>query len=178
VRDSDLQQRRLMAAAIDVGIAFILAIAIGLTFLVLRVVVGSVAGYGATYFLIHRLLTLVLFGVQLAYMLGRDVFGGGRSLGKKTQDVRVVAASGAPLTIVDSVKRNAIFSLGAAMAFVVAILQVVPCLGTALGCLLSPLIILGGLVSLGAAAFELYKIIDDPEGIRLGDQMAGTRVIR
>jgi uncharacterized RDD family membrane protein YckC len=167
-----------MAAAIDVGIAFILAIAIGLTFLVLRLVIGSVAGYGTVYFLIHRLLTLVLFGVQLGYILGRDVYGGGRSLGKKTQDIRVLTASGAPLTIVDSVKRNAIFSLGAAMAFIVAILGVIPCLGAALGCLLSPLIILGGLLSLAAAVVELVKIIQDPDGIRVGDQMAGTRVMR
>jgi hypothetical protein len=38
--------------------------------------------------------------------------------------------------------------------------------------------LLSGLIGVVALGVELYKILTDPEGIRLGDQFAGTRVIR
>jgi hypothetical protein len=41
-----------------------------------------------------------------------------------------------------------------------------------------PVMILGGLVSFAAAIYELIQITQDPNGIRYGDRMAQTRVIR
>jgi hypothetical protein len=39
-------------------------------------------------------------------------------------------------------------------------------------------LILGGLISLGAAVYELLQITQRNDGVRYGDQMAGTRVVR
>jgi hypothetical protein len=41
-----------------------------------------------------------------------------------------------------------------------------------------PLWILGVFVSLGAAIYEILRITQDPEGVRYGDQLAATRVVR
>ena len=69
-------------------------------------------------------------------------------------------------------------TISAALGVVSGILGLLPCLGDIVRCLLMPVWILGILVSLGAAIFEIVKIVQDPEGIRMGDQMAGTKVVR
>lgn len=181
MRDADLQQKRLVAAAIDVGIG----IALWAVFFVIQMVLGlgsSFAGgdsgiaTGAALFL-PRIVSFVSAVVSLGYILGRDVLAGDRSFGKKTQGIRVVTTSGQPPTFVDSAKRNAIFAIGSTLGFVSATLQLVPCLGDAVACLLAPLWILGLLVGLVAVILEIVKITQDPDGVRLGDQFAETRVI-
>jgi hypothetical protein len=44
--------------------------------------------------------------------------------------------------------------------------------------MLMPLTILGMLVGIGAAIYEMLQISQQPEGIRFGDRTAGTRVVR
>jgi len=178
VRDSNLQQRRLMAAAIDIAIGLGLAVALGVTFLVGKSIVGAVLGrYSALTILVERSFFLLITLLLLAYTLARDVLGGGRSLGKKSQEIRVVSAAGSSLTLLDSAKRNGLFAIGAAMGVLTAMVQLVPCLGAALGCLLLPLAILAGLASLAVAGVELVQIIQEPSGVRFGDRIAGTRVV-
>jgi hypothetical protein len=41
-----------------------------------------------------------------------------------------------------------------------------------------PVFLLGLLVALGAAIYELILITQRPDGVRYGDQLAGTRVVR
>ena len=53
-----------------------------------------------------------------------------------------------------------------------------PCLGDAVACLLAPLTWLGYLVGLAVAVIEIVKIVTDAEGVRIGDGLAGTRVVR
>jgi len=176
--DRDLQQKRIIAAAIDI----VVAIGIGLVF----GVVGMVAGFAFTRatsssmvgVYLPRVVGFLGALVSLAYVLGRDVLAGDRSLGKQVQNLRVVTVTGAPIGIMESARRNAIFAIGSALGVISATLQLIPCLGDAVTCLLMPVWILGGLVSLGAAIYELIQITQQPDGVRYGDKMAGTRVVR
>ena len=45
-------------------------------------------------------------------------------------------------------------------------------------CLLLPVLILGMLIALAAAIYELIQVAQTPDGVRYGDQLAGTRVVR
>jgi hypothetical protein len=78
----------------------------------------------------------------------------------------------------ESAKRNGIFAIGAALGVLSSTLGLVPCLGDAVRCILLPVWILGMLVGLAAAIYELIQITQRADGVRYGDQMAGTRVVR
>jgi len=45
-------------------------------------------------------------------------------------------------------------------------------------CLLLPVLMLGMLIGLAAAIYELIQITQRADGVRYGDQLAGTRVVR
>jgi uncharacterized membrane protein YhaH (DUF805 family) len=162
--DTELQQKRLIAAAIDGGIA------VGV--MVVMVIVAIVAGFISPW--LYKLVMLAAAAAQLAYVLARDVIAGDRSLGKKTQEIKVVMTTGAPVTLVDSVKRNAILGIGSAVSVVWALVAFVPFLG----CLVTPLLALGSLAGMAAVIIEIVKVIQDPAGVRFGDQFASTRVTR
>jgi hypothetical protein len=176
--DRDLQQKRIVAAVIDIGIAFVIFIGLAIVSFAITFVIARGSSDSTVAHYITRVIGFLSSLLGLGYVLGRDVLGGDRSLGKKMQNIRIVTVSGAPVGFMDSVRRNAIFAIGSILGLLSATLQLVPCLGDAVACMLLPLQVLGGLVSLGAAIFELIKITSEPEGIRMGDQMAGTRVVR
>lgn len=176
--DGDLQQKRIMAALIDIAIAIAISVAFGLLSMVLGFGISSATSSDGVGMYVPRVLSFLGALVSLGYILGRDVVAGGRSLGKKFQDIRVVTTAGAPITFNESARRNAIFAIGAALGALSATLGLIPCLGDAVNCLLMPLFILGFLVSVGAAVFEILQIMQQPEGIRFGDKTAGTRVVR
>lgn len=104
------------------------------------------------------------------YILVRDglelEFMDGRSIGKKVMKLRPVTRDGSKMTIEKSVRRNWPFGFG----IIVGLLLIIPIIGW----LLIPLV---GLIALLIGLFEAYKVVTDPEGIRLGDSMAGTKVI-
>lgn len=175
--DKELQQKRLIAAVIDAGIAIAILVAFYVGGALLTYAASRAAeslGY------LSRVVNFAGALLALGYVLGRDVLGGdGRSLGKKTQEIRVVvAATGQPISFAESAKRNAIFAVGSSLGLLSATLRLIPCLGDAVACLLLPLNLLAGLVGLVAVGVEVYKITTDPAGIRLGDEFAGTRVVR
>ena len=172
--DGDLQQKRIVAGLIDIAIA----IAIALVFNVLSwVLTAALGGDGVTGYL-PRILNFIGAVVSLGYILGRDVVAGDRSIGKKVQNIRVVTAAGGPVTFNESARRNGIFAIGAALGLLSATLGLIPCLGDAVNCLLLPVMLLGLLVSGGAAIYEILQITQQPDGIRFGDKQAGTRVVR
>src|SRR5262249_21161688 len=117
--DTDLQQKRLIAAAIDFGIAF----GVSLAFWIVAVIVTLGAGLvcrawdpgGGVPFSLPRLSGFIGSVLPLGYVLGRDVFGGGRSLGKKLQDTRRIPLDGHAVNFMDSVRRNAIFAVGSVL---------------------------------------------------------------
>ena len=176
--DRDLQQKRIVAGLIDIAVA--IAISIGF------VIVSSVLGFGlgratsssavSTY--IPRIIGFLGAVISLGYILGRDIVAGDRSIGKKIQNIRVVTTAGAPIDFMTSARRNGIFAIGAALGLLSATLQLIPCLGDAVACMLLPLTLLGMLVAVGAAIYEMLQISQQPEGIRFGDRTAGTRVVR
>jgi uncharacterized RDD family membrane protein YckC len=163
--DTELQQKRLIAAAIDGGIAIALAIGIAIVGAIFARVIAPMLG---------ALVGILGQAVLLGYILLRDIIGGDRSLGKKTQEIRVVTTNGAPVTAMDSIKRNAIFAIGSALGLIWAMAGLLPLLA----CLLTPLMLLGSLISLVAVIVEIVKVIQDPAGVRFGDQFASTRVTR
>lgn len=173
--DRDLQQKRIVAALVDIGVAVAIWVGFWMGALALGMAIDATTGVGMY---VPRILGFLGALISLGYILGRDLLAGDRSIGKKMQGIRVVTLAGGPITFNESARRNGIFAVGAAMSLLSATLQLIPCLGDVVACLLLPLTLLGGLIAVGAAIFEMVKITQDPEGIRFGDQQAGTRVVR
>ncbi|MGO9952845.1 MAG: RDD family protein [Dissulfurispiraceae bacterium] len=97
------------------------------------------------------------FMAALAYLLICDGLFDGRSLGKKVMRLKVVSSStAADGSYRDSMIRNAPFALGLALFNI-------PFIGWVF-----PILIL---------AFEFLLALGNDEGIRLGDEFAGTKVV-
>ncbi|HET7462821.1 MAG TPA: RDD family protein [Longimicrobium sp.] len=127
---------------------------------------------GAVYWVVLIALGIVLgrLGAMAAGLagfvavLGRDVALQGRSPGKKIFGLAAVNASGGPITVEQSARRNITLSLGMLSLAV----RPVPVLG----------FILSGLLSLGGLLLSLYEIyLVATNKPRLGDQLAGTHVV-
>ena len=176
--DRDLQQRRYIAAGVDLAVAIAIGIVFGFVGMVLGFAFSSSTSTSMVGVYLPRVISFLGSLVSLAYILGRDLLAGDRSLGKKVQNIRVVTVTGAPIGPVESAKRNGIFAIGAAFGVISSTLGLVPCLGDAVRCLLLPVWILGILIALAAAIYELIQITQRPDGVRYGDQLAGTRVVR
>jgi hypothetical protein len=174
--DTELQKKRVIAALIDIVVAIGISVVFWTGATIVAVVLGQADNALARY--LPRVLAFVGAAIGLGYVLARDIIAGGTSIGKKTQGLRVVTTGGTPFGIMDSAKRNAIFAIGSALGMLSATLGLIPCIGDAVNCLLAPLQILGGLVGLVMVVIELVKISQDPDGVRLGDAFAGTRVVR
>jgi hypothetical protein len=164
--NADLQQKRLIAAAIDAGIG--IGLTAGVFFLGL---VGSFVSHW-----LGGLLRFAGFAAIVGYVLLRDVLGGDRSIGKKIQGIRVVNTFGGAITLIDSVKRNVLFAVGSALWVVWSLFQMIPILGCIAGCIGWPLMLLANVATIAVVVIEVVKILQDGEGIRLGDQIANTRV--
>jgi uncharacterized RDD family membrane protein YckC len=176
--DRDLQQKRYIAAGIDIAVAIAIGIVFALVGAVLGFAFSSSTSTSMVGVYLPRVISFLGSLVSLAYILGRDVLAGDRSIGKKLQNIRVVTLKGAPIGPVESAKRNGIFAIGAALGVLSATLGLVPCLGDVVRCLLLPVLMLGMLIGLAAAIYELIQITQRADGVRYGDQLAGTRVVR
>ncbi|HEY9429037.1 MAG TPA: RDD family protein [Gemmatimonadaceae bacterium] len=108
--------------------------------------------------------------VAAAYWLLRDgldvTFMDRRSIGKKVMKLRPIRLDGQPMDIETSARRNWMFALGGVIWFLKYIFI--------LGWLLIGPVLLAAIV---LGFYELYRVITDPQGRRLGDTMAGTKVI-
>jgi uncharacterized RDD family membrane protein YckC len=104
-----------------------------------------------------------------AYWLVRDGldldFMDGRSLGKKALKLRPIRLDGQPMDLATSMMRNWMFALGGVVSF----LLFIPIIGWLL---MIPVI----LAALALGIVELVLVVTDPEGRRIGDRMAGTRL--
>ena len=176
--DRDLQQKRILAGLIDIAVAIAISLAFWIVALVLNVGISTATDGSGIGGYVPRILGFLGALISLGYILGRDVVAGDRSIGKKIQNIRVVTTTGAPIDYMTSARRNGIFAIGSALGFLSATLQLIPCLGDAAACMLMPLTLLGMVVAVGAAIYEMLQITQQPEGIRFGDKTAGTRVIR
>lgn len=102
--------------------------------------------------------------IGAAYLLLRDGFEfdfmDQRSLGKKLMKLRPVLLDGGKVDLVVSIKRNWILAIP-------SILMVIPVLGW----------IAAPFIGLAIGIIELILVITDPEGRRIGDKLAGTKVV-
>jgi len=125
---------------------------------------GAIAG------LLGRFVPVVGWIVSLLYILLRDGFEfefmDGRSLGKRLIGLRPVRLDGGKMDLATSVRRNWTLCLGSLASF----LLVIPFLGWLL---YIPALIAAAVLGI----IELVRVFTDPEGRRLGDTLAGTKVI-
>lgn len=89
-----------------------------------------------------------------------------RSLGKHVMRLRPATLDGSPMDITASVSRNWMFALGG----VVQLLLWIPFIGWLF-------VIPVALPALAIGVIELFLVPTNPEGRRLGDKIANTRVI-
>jgi uncharacterized RDD family membrane protein YckC len=176
--DSELQQTRLIAAAIDIGVSVVIMVGFWVAAFAVTMLTATATDSGSAMSYVGRILGFLGSLVSVGYVLGRDVLVGGMSLGKKTQGIRAVTTAGAPIGLMDSAKRNLFFAIGSLLGLLSATLRLLPCLGDAVACMLTPLTVIGMVVGLVVAVVEVIKIVQDPQGVRLGDAFAGTRVVR
>ena len=101
---------------------------------------------------------LVRDGLDLAFM-------DHRSIGKRVMKLRPVTIDGSPMDITGSVKRNWMFALGGISQLLAF---------TIIGLVLAIPI---GLLAFVIGIVEIVLIIVDPDGRRLGDKLAVTRVV-
>jgi uncharacterized RDD family membrane protein YckC len=108
--------------------------------------------------------------ISAAYWLLRDGmdfdFMKKRSLGKKVMKLRPVTLDNSPVDMVVSIKRNWMFALGG----IVQLLMFIPVVGWAL----IPVV---GVIALILVIIEIILVLTDPEGRRMGDKIANTKVI-
>jgi uncharacterized RDD family membrane protein YckC len=173
--DPQLQQKRLTAAAIDIGIlvGFWMVLSIVIVILSCSGVATRIEFLGTFG---PPIIGTVMMIAGLGYVVGRDVMAGGRSLGKKMMGIRVITTEGTPVGMIESVKRNALFAPGPAIGVLLALVMLLPG-GGCIACLLWPLRVAAGLFSVGAVIWEIVQITQKPDGVRVGDDMAGTRVV-
>jgi len=89
-----------------------------------------------------------------------------RSIGKQVMKVRPVRLDGQPMDLATSVKRNFPFMVGLiGLPFLV-----IPIIGWGIAMLL-------GVIQLAISIIEVVLVLTDPEGRRMGDKFAGTKVI-
>lgn len=109
----------------------------------------------------------IIGGLYILLRDGLDLeFMDGRSIGKKLIKLRPVRLDGQPMDPVTSVKRN----LPLAVASVGSVFLIIPFLGWVLA-------IFFGLIGLVLGIIELILVLTDPEGRRMGDKLAGTKVV-
>ncbi len=141
--------KRIVAALIDAIPAIVVGFVLGLIPFIGGLIGGLLAGGW----------WLVRDGLELD-------FADKRSPGKKIMKLRPVRLDGQPMTMEVSIKRN----LPLAVYCVGYILWVVPVLGWLVSI---PIFAIGAIVSL----IEAVLALTDPEGRRMGDKYAGTKVI-
>ena len=108
--------------------------------------------------------------VGIAYVLFRDgldiEYLRGRSLGKTLMKLTVVRADGRPMDLAASAQRNWPLVFGS----LTQILLFIPVIGW----ILIPFVIIAGVVFV---IIEIVRVLTNPEGRRLGDDYARTRVV-
>lgn len=109
----------------------------------------------------------IIGGLYILLRDGLDIeFMDKRSIGKKLMKLRPVRLDGQPMDPLTSAKRNLPLSVGA----IGTIFWVIPILGWIVA-------ILFGAVGLVLGIIELIFVLTDPEGRRMGDKLAETKVI-
>ena len=135
---------------------------------------GLIAGVIATVFgLLGSRMGGIGVLVGAAYTLCRDglalEFANGRSVGKQLMGLSVERLDGRPMDLETSIRRNWPLAIGSVLSGVGGLI------GGGIGAFL------GGLVGAGIGGviglIEIYLVVTDPHGRRIGDKTAGTEVV-
>lgn len=153
---------RLYAFMLDV--LLLVGLVLGLFFLI---ALAGVSGWLGEWSLV--VLLLLGFFLRSGWFLFLELKGRGRSLGKRAADLRVVDAEGAPLTVQAIVARNLMREVELWIPLGI-LAQPEALLPGASG----PVQVASALWALGLVLFPAFH----PTGARLGDLVAGTRVVR
>lgn len=117
------------------------------------------------------LFSLIGMVIYIGYMGLRDALPiadlGGASPGKKIMGIKAVQQDGSNCTYEISFKRNLPFVIPAALSLIPTL---IPVIGVIIGAIFS-------VVSLVVMLVELYKVMTDEQGKRIGDIIANTMVV-
>ena len=150
--------KRLVALIIDIFVANVIAVVVSFLPLV-------------NIFLVHQL-TMVLA------LLVRDFFFEGRGIGKNLMGLQVVdVKTGEPCSLIQSIKRN-IIVLGPILIYLIVamVLRLVP-VPVVTETAIHVMNIIGTIYTLLVIPYEAYRVYNRADGIRFGDQFAGTAVV-
>lgn len=188
--DQELQKNRLLAMAIDIGICVAISLILFM-FSILFLFILRKFTYGTTISIANSVIHFVIFVIVGGYILGRDTFFNGNSVGKHLMKIKPVNSSGeGQILLIQSIKRNLIFIppiiLFLLQALVNAFVEVWSSVEPISGIFASLFSCLTGfflyflinLTAIAAFILELVLIIQKPDGIRWGDKFAGTMVVR
>lgn len=143
-----------------------------------RVVAGLIDG------LIGGVLSVVIPFLGIGYLIGgayiltkdaimvellKDPAWKGRSVGKKIMHLKVVGPEGSDVDIELSAKRNWPLALGQLLSFILALIPLRSMAWSTWSLI--------GSVSSIIGIIEIVLVLTDPQGRRLGDKLANTRVI-
>ena len=156
--------KRLVALILDIFAAYIVAAALGMVPLINVFVTTQLA--------------------MILVLLIRDYFFEGRGIGKNLMGLQVVdVMSGLPCSFLQSIKRN-IIVLGPLLALYIIMLfiHVINVVARESAALISDLVIqiintVGALYTVVVIPYEAYRVYNQADGRRFGDQFAGTAVI-
>lgn len=130
---------------------------------------GIVGGIGTAIW--APLGSLLGGGVAAAWYAFRDTLMEGRSPGKKFLGLTIITADGKPINQDLAIKRNMPFIVSSAISAITGFLIFIPVLGAILA-------LIGGLVGLVIGIAEIYFVLTDKKGLRYGDRMASTQVVK
>ena len=143
-----------------------------------RVVAGLIDG------LIGGVLSVVIPFLGIGYLIGgayiltkdaimvellKDPAWKGRSVGKKIMHLKVVGPGGSDIDMALSAKRNWPLALGQLLSFILALIPLRSMAWSTWSLI--------GSVSSIIGIIEIVLVLTDPQGRRLGDKLANTRVI-
>lgn len=116
--------------------------------------------------------------VMVVFLLIRDSLFNGRGVGKNLMGLQVVdIKTGEPASLIQSIKRNiVVFGPYLMLYFVNIALHLVPN-DTVSSVVTSAMQGIGAIYTLGVIPYEVYRVYSRVDGLRWGDQFAGTATI-
>lgn len=158
-------QKRLLASFIDL-------VLVGVGASVLIFIVAFVSPFLGSIFSFFVFLTagIVILIKDMPFKIGEL---DSQSPGKKAMNIRVTDLKGGPITLKQSIQRNAIVAMPYAVSALGSLFAMIPIIGV-VGTLLIVLPLM--LISFAANCYEIYRIYSGERNRRWGDQFAGTIV--
>ncbi|KAF1082111.1 MAG: hypothetical protein GQF41_1751 [Candidatus Rifleibacterium amylolyticum] len=159
-------QKRLLAAFIDlVLVGVVSSILILISVFILPNILSSLFS-----FFVFMAAAVVVLVRDMPYKLGEL---DGQTPGKKAMNIRVTDLQGNPITLKQSIQRNAILAMPYVVSALGSLFAMIPIIGI-VGTLLIVMPLM--LITFVANCYEIYRIYSGERNRRWGDEFAGTIV--